>query len=152
MFGLTPYNRRNKGVQCRPANIFDEMDAMFENFFGKAMSPIFANKFHQMQVDIKENEHEYILEAELPGVNKDEINIELNNTTLTVSVERNEEVKEERENYIRQERRYGSMARSFYVENVKEDDIKADYNNGILSIKLPKDPQGKPKGKRIDIN
>lgn len=152
MFGLTPYNKRNRDLKCRPTNIFEEMDAMVENFFGNAMSPIFANKLNQMHVDIKENDTEYILEAELPGVDKDEMKVELNNNTLTVSVERNEEIKEEQENYIRQERRYGSMVRSFYVENIKDEEINADYNNGILSIKLPKDPKGNPGGRKININ
>lgn len=149
MSGLTPYNKRNRGLKKSAANIFEEINSLVENFFDNAMPSILSNKIH---VDIKENESEYIVEAELPGVDKDEIKIELNHNTLTISVEKNEEIKEERENYIRQERQYGSMMRSFYLENIKDDKVKASYNDGILSIKLPKTAPGKPKRKNIDIN
>ena len=77
-----------------------------------------------MKVDIKESDDKYLLEAELPGVNKDDINIEIRNDIITISVERNEEIKEERENYIRRERRYGSFRRSFPVEDVEQDKIR----------------------------
>ncbi len=149
MSGLTPYNRKNRDLKKDVANIFEEINSLVENFFDNAMPSILTNKIH---VDIKENESEYIVEAELPGVDKDEIKVELNHNTLTISVERNEEIKEERENYIRQERNYGSMVRSFYLENIKDDKVKASYNDGILSIKLPKTTRGKLKRKKIDIN
>jgi len=101
----------------------------------------------QIRVDIKENEKEYIVEADLPGVKKEEINIELNNDRLTISVARNEE----KENYIRKERRSGSYCRSFHVENVVEDKISAKFENGVLSMVLPKKESGENRKNRIEI-
>ncbi|ADG81776.1 Hsp20/alpha crystallin family protein [Thermincola potens] len=147
MFGLTPYRRH--GVQRRPGDIFD-LEGVFENFFHDHFWPTFYTG-GQMRVDIKENDKEYVVEAELPGVKKDEINVELNEDRLTIAVERKEETNEEKENYIRKERRYGSMVRSFYVPNILNDQVSAKFENGVLSIVLPKREPGKNKGNRIEI-
>lgn len=105
-----------------------------------------------MKVDIKENDEEYVVDAELPGVNKNEINLEIHDDILTIAVNHNEEVKEERTNYIRKERRTNSISRSFQLENIKNEDITAKFENGILSIHLPKKEPGRVKTKKIDIN
>lgn len=104
-----------------------------------------------MRVDIKENEKEYIVEADMPGIKKEEINVELNDDRLTIAVERNEEINEEKENYIRKERRSGSFCRSFYVENVLDDQISAKFENGVLSVVLPKKEAGISKKNKIEI-
>lgn len=150
MFGLTPYNRRNMNVQ-RARSFFD-VDSLFENFFNDSFFPSLYGFGSQMRVDIKENEKDYVIEAELPGVNKDEINVELRDDRLTIAVQRNEATEEERDNYIRKERRTSSMSRSFYVADVKPEQIKAKFENGILSISLPKSEDQKKKQHRIDIN
>ena len=147
---MTPYGRRNKGLSRRPQSIFD-MDGVFDNFFSDSYVPSWFMGDNQMKVDIKENENEYIVEADMPGVKKEQINIELHNDRLTIAVETNEEVNEEKENYIRRERRSGSFSRSFYVENVKDDEIKARFENGVLSVLLPKEKSGISKRNRIDI-
>ena len=113
--------------------------------------PAFFAGDAQIKVDIKENEKEYIVEADLPGVKKEEINVDLNNDRLTISVTRNEETNIEKENYIRKERRSGSYSRSFYVENVIENQISAKFENGVLSMVLPKRESGVSKNKRIEI-
>ena len=92
-----------------------------------------------------------MLEAEIPGVDKEDINLEYKDDILTISVERKEEVNDERENYIRKERRYGSFKRAFYVDNVDEENIKAKFKNGVLKIKLPKKELISPKQNRISI-
>lgn len=92
-----------------------------------------------------------MVEAELPGVQKEEINIDLRDDRLSIAVQRNEQVNEERENYIRRERKSASMCRSFYVENVKSEDVKAKFENGLLTIVLPKREPGKPSGRRVAI-
>lgn len=104
-----------------------------------------------MRVDIKDNDKEYIVEADMPGIKKEEINVELNDDRLTIAVERNEEINEEKENYIRKERRSGSFCRSFYVENVKDDQISAKFENGVLSVVLPKKEAGISKKNKIEI-
>ncbi len=154
MFGLTPYNKRNRGLINRPLDMldFDNFNNFVQSFFDNDFFPSALGNTNQMKVDIKENEKEYILEAELPGVNKDDVNIELRDDRLTISVERNEQVVEEKENYIRKERRYGSQSRSFYVENVKAEDVAAKFENGVLSISLPKKEVKSSNSRKIDIN
>lgn len=153
MFGLSPYNKRNRGMMNRPSDFFnfDSFNNFIDSFFNADFFPQVQN-VGQMKVDIKEQDNKYILEAELPGVNKDEITVELKDDMLTISVEKNEQFEETKENYIRKERRYGSQSRSFYVENVKAEDINANFENGILSISLPKKEVKTNNSRKIDIN
>lgn len=154
MFGLTPYNKWRKGVENKrdawgPDRMFD---AMFDEFFDMSPSANFMDMMEgQVKVDIKENDDEYVLVADLPGVEKDDIVLELKDDVLTINVERKEECNEERENYIRKERKYGSMSRSFYVDDVDQDNIGAEFKNGVLKIVLPK-VESKGRGaNRIEI-
>lgn len=147
---LVPYGRKNRGLAKRPQDIFS-IDSLFDDFFSDSFMPAFFAGDAQMKVDVKENEKEYIVEADLPGVKKEEINIDLSNGRLTISVAKNEEINVEEDNYIRKERRSGSYCRSFYVENVVEDQIAAKFENGVLSIVLPKNDAGVNKKNRIEI-
>lgn len=149
MFGLTPYNKRGNGIERR-GDIFD-LRNFFDDFFSDSFMPAFFNSANPMKADIKENEKDYVIDAELPGVRKEDIKLEFRDDTLTIAVEHNEQVDEERENYIRKERRYGSFARSFHVENVNHDGVTAKYNDGILTVTIPKAEEGKEKNRRIDI-
>ena len=154
MFGLTPYDKWQNSIQKRSdAWDVDKMfDSMLEEFYNHTKLPSFLSMNNgDMKVDIKEGEKEFILEAELPGVDKNNINLELKDDVLTVSVERNEEVNEEKENYIRKERRYGSMSRSFYVDDINADEIKAKFENGILYVTLPKLESKVSKNNKIQI-
>ncbi|MDD4503817.1 MAG: Hsp20/alpha crystallin family protein [Clostridiaceae bacterium] len=147
---LVPYGRKNRGLSKGPQDVFN-IDNLFDNFFDDSFMPALFTGDNQIKVDIKENEKEYIVEADLPGVKKEEINVELSNDRLTISVARNEEINEEKENYIRKERRSGSYCRSFYVENVIEDQISAKFENGVLSMVLPKKESGGNKKNQIEI-
>ena len=153
MFGMTPYRGRRSLARRKWMDIddmFDNMvDYMFNNFFNDMEYNILA--YNPMKVDIKEYEDKYLLEAELPGVNKEDINIEIRDDILTISVNRNEEIKEERENYIRRERRYGSLKRSFPVDDVEQDKIDARFENGILYLELPKRKDARKNVNRIQI-
>lgn len=151
MFGLTPYRR---GISRR--GDFNNMDQMFnsivEEFFNGVDFPSFVPMDNEsIRVDIRENDEEYILEAEIPGVDKKDIKLELKDDLLTIFVERDEEIKEERENYIRREIKRGISQRSFYVNNIKEDEIKAKFKDCILYITLPKDEPEKSKSNHIEI-
>lgn len=151
MFGLTPYRR---GIsRRRDFNTMDQMfNSMVEEFFNGVDFPSFVPMDNEsIRVDIKENDEEYILEAEIPGVDKKDIKLELKDDLLTISVERDEEIKEEKENYIRREIKRGRFQRSFYVDNIKEDEIKAKFKDSILYITLPKDESEKSKGNQIKI-
>jgi len=150
MFGLTPY-RRNNGIFKRNNNVFD-IEHFFESFFNDPFFPTFYSGSGQMRVDIKETENAYIVEAELPGVNKEEISVDLKEDRLTIAVERNEQVNIEKENYIRKERRYGSMSRSFSVPNILRENVTARFENGVLTIVLPKRNNIPPESSKVKID
>ncbi|MTI71343.1 MAG: Hsp20/alpha crystallin family protein [Firmicutes bacterium] len=126
---------------------------LLEDFFGEEFfnSPnILDNNKTGFKVDVKEKENSYLLEAELPGVKKDNINIEYENNYLTISAKREDEFKKEEENYIRRERRLGEFKRSFYIDDVDEDNINATFKDGILEIELIK-TEKKKSNKKIEI-
>lgn len=150
MFGLVPFDRRKNQVQTNDDRTWD-IDRIFENFFNDAVFPSFYNRSSFMRVDIKENENAYLLEAELPGVSKDQINIETDNDLLTISVNQDESKEVNESNYLRRERRCCSMRRSFNIENIDADNIKAKMENGILSLELPKHEPDKKAVRKIDI-
>ena len=109
-----------------------------------------------MRTDIKQKDNNYIFTVDVPGFEKENINIELENGYLTVSAKTNKEINndEKEENYIYRERYSGECSRSFYVgDNVTEDDVKASFKNGVLTVIVPKNKQleEQPK-KRINID
>ena len=94
-----------------------------------------------MKTDVKETEKGYEVDMDLPGFKKDEIQMELNDGVLTISAAKglNKDEEDKKGHYIRQERYSGAMSRTFYVgEDVKQEDIKAKFENGILSLSVPK--------------
>ena len=100
--------------------------------------------------DIKENEKDYELSIELPGYKKEDVNAELKDGYLIITAtnEQNDEEKNEG-GYIRKERYFGSCSRTFYVgKDLKEEDIKAKFENGILTLDVPKDVEKLPEEKK----
>ena len=149
MFGLVPFSRKN-GLSAR--NDFLDLNSFFDNFFNDSFTTGFFQASHPIKADIRETEKEYLIEADMPGVKKEDIMLELRDGVLTVGIERNEESEDKRENYIRKERRYGSYCRSFQVDGVNQENVTAAYKDGVLTVKLPKSEEAKPKTHRIDIN
>lgn len=146
--GLTPFSRRKGDLNRRGLEVFDPHEVV-ESFFNDFFYPNFYQPQH-MKADIREDEKQYVVEVEMPGVNKEQVNIELRDDRLTVSVVQNEEIKEETSNYIRRERRSGSMSRTFLVEDVDEEKVSARLKDGILSITLPKKNDTK-RNRKIEI-
>jgi HSP20 family protein len=145
MFGLTPYESRKNSLSTRrPRDIFDY-------FFNDDFMPVLGGNFTSFKTDIKENEKAYVLEAEMPGVTKGDIKLDLNEDVLTISIERKEEKNEEKGNYIRRERHYGSCSRSFRIDNVKHEGIDAKFDNGVLIVTLPKLQEIQTEKRSIDI-
>ena len=102
-------------------------------------------------VDIYETDNEIVLKAEIPGVKKEDIKIEVSDGVLTLKGEKKEEREIKEENYHRIERTYGSFQRSFTLPtNVDRDKIKATYKDGVLEVVLPKKEEAKPREVRID--
>jgi HSP20 family protein len=149
MFGLVPFSR--KGTGLTGGSEFKGIRDFFDDVLNDSFLPSFVSSNSYIKTDIRETEKEFIIEAEIPGVKKEDIKIDLRDDTLTIGVERKEETNEERKDYIRRERRYGSFCRSFYVENVKNDEIKAKYNDGLLSVTLPKQEEAREKKREISI-
>src|ERR1700687_639336 len=103
-------------------------------------------------VDIFETEHELVVKADLPDVNPQDLDIRVENNILTIRGERKFENKVNEENYLRVERAYGSFSRSFSLANsVKSDAIKADYQNGVLTLSIPKREEAKPKQIKVNV-
>ncbi len=120
-----------------------DLDQFFSNF---GMDFHSSDAVWSPAVDIAENEKEYEVQAELPGMKKDEIKISLKDDVLTLSGERKSEKEENGKNFHRTERSYGQFERCFHLpKNVKVSDIKADYKNGILTVNIPKSEGVKPK-------
>jgi HSP20 family protein len=104
-------------------------------------------------VDIYETEHELVVKADLPDVDPKDLDIRVENNILTIRGERKFEKKVNEENYLRVERAYGSFARSFTLANtVNTDAIKADYQNGVLTLTIPKREEAKPKQVKVNVN
>lgn len=142
MFGLQPYSRRGNDL----TSIFDSLE---RDFFG--MFPAMQGSIG-FRTDIKDKGDHYLMEAELPGFNKEDIKVELNGDTLNVYAEHKEDRQEEKDGYLRRERHYGSYARSFDMTGIDTDSIAGNYNNGVLELKLPKKVNQNPGAKSININ
>ncbi len=136
MAGLIPFNR-NKG-NLKTTGL-DDFYNVLDSFFEDTWAPMRGFQSDTFKLDVRDNEKEYKIEAELPGVKKDEIRLEMKDGKLAILIERNEEVNDEKKNYIHRERRTCSMQRSVYLKDAKDDGIKAKLNDGVLNITVPKD-------------
>lgn len=143
MFELTPFDRRHRRDFYNP---FRMMENFEKNFWG-------GNGLTDFKTDIRDQGDSYLLEAELPGFQKEELNVEIDGNYLTISAERHSESeeKDEQGNYLRRERSYGSFSRSFDISNVKADQISAAYDNGVLKLTMPKKDGTVPNSRRLDI-
>ena len=121
-------------------------DRVFHDFFGDGFS-----RFDNFNTDVIDKGDSYLLQAELPGFEKQDINIDLDQETLTITANHSEEKKEKKHNYVRQERRYNSYCRSFHIPGIKKEDISASYNNGVLEVTLPKGNVIVDEPKRIEV-
>ena len=134
-------------------DVFDDFDRDFFHGFGRPEHVLYGkNASRMMKTDVKETDEGYEVNVDLPGFNKDEIKLELNNGYLTISTEKSLN-KENKGKMLRQERYVGAMQRSFYVGgSITEEDIKAKYENGVLSLQLPKkEARQQPEKKQIHI-
>ena len=137
-------------------NLFDEfftdpfamMDRSVNNvLYGKHAS-------REMKTDVRENDNGYELDIDLPGFKKEDVNVDLSNGYLTIQASKGLDKDQQDENgrYIRRERYAGSMSRSFYVGDVKPEDVTAKFEDGILRLSMPKAGQRRlPENNRICI-
>ena len=136
----------------------NELD-FFDDAFGGFFKPLFyEEKHHSMKTDIKETENSYVLDIEVPGFDKKDVNVSLENGYLTVSAQKktceggeNDEKNKKKENYIRRERSC-SVSRSYYVGDVDKEAVKAKYENGVLTVDIPKEKPALPESHNIVID
>lgn len=136
MFTLTPFEKRS----------YDLFDAFhnFEDDFFKASNAC--------KTDIKDEGDKFVMEAELPGFDKEDINIDISDSSLIISAEHKTETEDKKEgSYIRRERSYGSYTRSFDITGIDVSKIEAEYKNGILKLELPKQQKQQPETRRLEI-
>src|SRR5690606_25130989 len=128
----------------------DELNRVFSSTLGRSGETALGRGAWNPNVDIFENRDQIVLEAELPGISPDDVNISIENNVLTIHGERKFEKKDEGENFHRVERSYGSFTRSFTLPpTVSSDNVAATFENGVLRLELAKREEAKPR--RIEI-
>lgn len=139
MFGMIPFTREENSLW----NYLDNMEKSLFTGFGD---------MSQFRCDIQDKGDHYLLEAELPGFQKEDISLDLNGDNMIITARHNSEKEDKGEgNYLRRERKYGSYSRSFNVSGINTEGIKAAYNNGILEVTLPKQAEVAPATRTIQI-
>lgn len=134
-----------------------EMNSLFDNFFhGVDVAPRgFAASGKGMftpSIDVKENEKEFIIKAELPGVEEKDIDVTVTNDSVTIKGEKKEEKEDKDKNYYYMERSYGSFSRVIPLKaEIESNKAEARFKNGILDIKIPKNQSAKAKGTKVPI-
>lgn len=142
MFDLIPFERRS-------GNLFDAFDRMFDdNFFGGL-----EKQFAPCRTDIIDQGNEFVLMADMPGFRKEDIKINIQGNELNISAEHSEDKSDEdkKGNYLRRERRYNALSRSFGLDGIDAGKISASYENGVLKLELPKLKEVLPETTSIEI-
>ncbi len=149
MFEIIPMTHFNRSFR----NPFAEMDNLARAFFNE---PFFsANaEIRPFRTDIKKTEDGFQLEAELPGFDKKDISVGIEGDVLTIKAQRGSDTenKDNKENYVRIERSYGSYERSFDVSGIDTENIGAKYENGVLILNMPKKEPVTPPQRQLTID
>ena len=140
MFDLIPFERRT-------SNLFNYLDQMNRAFWGNSESSVVP-----CSTDIIDQGNQYLLRTDLPGYNKEDIHIDMDGDRMTISAQHKEETQTDDNTYIRRERRYCSMSRSFDVSGIDTSGIQAKYENGVLELTLPKKEATVTPNRRIEIH
>lgn len=148
---ISPFKEMEKWIE--------EMDRWFEEAFRRPFSLLRPSWFPRISreiefspsVDIYEEKDDVIVKAELPGMKKEDIEVNIKDDILTISGEKKSEEKVEKKGYYRMERSYGSFCRSFRLPDVQMDKAKAKFENGVLEIRIPKSEEAKKKEKKLLI-
>src|SRR5271155_3354478 len=129
----------------------EQVNRLFESTYGDRSSESAVTTWAPA-VDIYETENELVIKADLPEINEKELDVRIENNTLTIRGERKFEQKVVEGSYLRTERTYGSFSRSFSLPNtVNTENIKAEYKNGVLTVELPKRAESKPRQVKVNV-
>ncbi len=127
-----------------------EINRLFETSFSRLPQRFAPEERFAPAIDLYEDENEYVVEAELPGLKQDEIKVSVEDDILTISGEKKREKEVKEENLYRSERFYGKFERQIVLpQNTDKENIKASYKNGVLKVVIPKKEEAKPK--KVDI-
>ena len=130
----------------------EQMNRLFDEAFGRARGLDDSLTPWAPPVDIYETESHLVLQADLPDIREQDLDIRIENNMLTIRGERSFEEKVSKENYLRVERAYGSFSRSFTLPNtINLEGIKAEYRNGVLTVHLPKREESKPRQIKVAV-
>ena len=143
MFELIPFDRTIRHMTN--FDPFRELDNMERSFFGN------GSVVSAFRTDVSDTGDAFKLEAELPGFSKDDIKIDIENDCLTISAERKFDDEDKKKNFVKRERFYGSYSRSFDVIGIDTDAIEASYNDGVLTLTMPKKKAEVPASRRLEI-
>jgi len=132
MTRLVPFNRRGNLMNTGFEDFYNVLDDFFT---GTPRRSLAADTF---KIDLQEDEKNYFIEADLPGVNKDEVKVAIEDGKLNISVIREEKIDDQTKNYLHRERRFSSMQRSVYLADADAGNIKAKLDNGVLTMTIPK--------------
>ncbi len=143
MFELIPFDRHTRRMMG--FDPFREMEDLERSFWGG------SNNLSAFRTDVIDTGDAYKLESELPGFKKEDIKIDVENDVLTISAEHKAENKEDKPNFVKRERFYGSFSRSFDVSGIEVDGIQAAYNDGVLTLTMPKKVETAPASRRLEI-
>lgn len=148
MFKLIPYR---KNTLSRTEDVFNDFfDSFFNDDFFTPMRSL-DNRFGGFKVDVSDQGDKYLIEADLPGMEKENVKIDYENKYLTISARREESRETQENSYIRKERQSGEYRRSFYIDNIQADAIEATFRNGVLKIEMKKNPQITESSRLIEI-
>lgn len=140
MFNLVPF-------ESNSGSIFDSFDRLLNNnFFGS-----FGTDCAPCRTDILDEGDKFVLKADLPGFQKEDIKISVDGDRLNLTAEHKEESGDNQKNYIRKERRYSAFSRSFDLQGIDAGKVSANYQDGVLSLELPKLPEAKPNSRTIEV-
>ena len=151
MFELT---NRNNNHHISTYNPFREVEDFERSFFNTPFSSFFGTQdLAEFKTDVSDEGDHYLLEADLPGFEKKDIQLEISGDTLTVRALRHSKVEEKdnKDKLVRIERSYGSYSRQFNISGVEAERIKARYDNGVLKLTLPKKQAELPEARHLEI-
>jgi HSP20 family protein len=130
----------------------DRMNRLFRESYPEGREEALTTSTFAPPVDVYEDEHSITLKIEVPGIEEKDIDVRLENNTLTVHGERKFEKEEKEENYRRVERQYGSFTRTFTLPNtVDAENVTANYDKGVLKVQLAKKSEAKPKQIKVNV-
>ena len=134
------------------ATLQDRINRVFRESYSQGRDESLTTSTFAPAVDVYEDEHQVTLKIEVPGIDEKDIDVRVENNTLTVHGERKIEKEEKEENYRRVERQYGSFTRTFTLpQTVDSESVSANYDKGVLKIALPKKAEAKPKQIKVSV-